>query len=332
MRGSALITCACLCAAVLVIPLQHAACQEPAVSYESKFIETRGVRLHYLEFGGSGLPILFVQSFHGDAREWVDYDFVGFAPRFVDDFRVFAVTRRGWGESDDMGWGYDVATQSEDLIGFMDALGIRRAVLVGRIPANQDMTWIAEHYPDRVAGLVYLGNPYVFPDYRNAEVRAFDEHESLSACDLGEEALVRTSPRAPWRPHFLYDEAARIDIPALRFVLPDRPVHSLWRLDRVIAWAATGQPLSCDPAAQEYFAALVADERRIAALRRALAEADPSIAVNDAMERAFGTNLRTEEDSLGDLDGTMERWYVHMRSFLEDVMRVEATRGSSPNP
>jgi pimeloyl-ACP methyl ester carboxylesterase len=296
----------------------------------NKFVEARGVRLHYLDFGGSGLPIIFVQSFHGDAREWVDYDAEGFAPRFADDFRVLAVTRRGWGESDDTGWGYDVATQSEHLIGFMDALGIRRAVLVGRIPANQDITWIAEHHPSRVAGLVYIGNPYVFPNYRDPIARAFDENSSRSACDLEEEAVARTAPRAPWRPHFLYDEGARIEIPALRIVLPDRPAHSLWRLERLVARAAAapGQPLSCDPEAQEYFAALLADEERVSALRRALTEADPSVAVNETMERAFGANLRTAEDSLGDLNATLDSWYSHMRSFLEEVTRAEARRTS----
>jgi hypothetical protein len=63
------------------------------------------------------------------------------------------------------------------------------------------------------------------------------------------------------------------------------------------AAAAPGQALSCDPEAHEYFAALLADEERVSALRRALTEADPSVAVNEAMERAFGANLRTAEDS-----------------------------------
>jgi pimeloyl-ACP methyl ester carboxylesterase len=66
------------------------------------------------------------------------------------------MARRGYGQSDDVGWGYDVATQAEDILGFMDALRIERAVLVGRHPTTQDMTWIAEHHPERLAGLVSL--------------------------------------------------------------------------------------------------------------------------------------------------------------------------------
>jgi hypothetical protein len=56
--------------------------------------------------------------------------------------------------------------------------------------------------------------------------------------------------------------------------------------------------------------------------------ADPSVAVNETMERAFGANLRTAEDSLGDLNATLDSWYSHMRSFLEEVTRAEARRTS----
>lgn len=82
--------------------------------YQERSVSVRGIDLHYLDFGGKGLPIIFLQSFHGDAKEWVDYDAPGFAPRFVKDHRVYAVTRRGWGKSTDTYWGFDVATQAED--------------------------------------------------------------------------------------------------------------------------------------------------------------------------------------------------------------------------
>lgn len=127
--------------------------------------------------------------------------------------------KRGYGESDDPGWGYDVATQSEDLLGLMDALGIHRAVLVGRVPATQDLTWIAEHHPERVAGLVYLGNPVVFQSSSHLEARLFGENYTRGSCDLEERGVALGNARGPWRPHFLDDETARIDVPALRKAL-----------------------------------------------------------------------------------------------------------------
>ena len=95
-------------------------------SYESKFIEAGGVRLHYLDFGGQGLPLIFVHSESRDAHTYAE-----FAPRFSDAYRVLAVTRPGYGESEDPGDGYDVPAQAEKLIDFLDALGIGRAVFAG---------------------------------------------------------------------------------------------------------------------------------------------------------------------------------------------------------
>ena len=37
-------------------------------AYESKFVEARGVRLHYLDFGGTGLPVIFVHDWYEDAH------------------------------------------------------------------------------------------------------------------------------------------------------------------------------------------------------------------------------------------------------------------------
>jgi erythromycin esterase len=299
--------------------------------YDSKFVETRGIRLQYMDFGGSGLPVIFLQDFHNYFDPGWDSEWPGFYARFADVYRVLAPIRRGYGESDDTGWGYDVATQSEDLLGLMDALGIRRAVLIGRQPANQDMTWIAEHHPERLAGLVYMGNPLVFPDLRNPLVRTFEEM-TWRSCDLGERSVPIVGPRAAWRPDFLHDEHARIDLHALRFVSPwDTRTVALRVLPRI---AATGVNSRCDDEARrEYFAALAADEEQVAAIREALEEADLFPALDRAIERAFGDNLRTEVDDLPKRDGwgaTHEFYEPHMRRFLEDVARAEAGRPDEP--
>lgn len=57
--------------------------------FESKFVDADGVRLHYLDFGGEGLPVVFVHSEGWDARTYAE-----FAPRYTDANRMLAVTRR----------------------------------------------------------------------------------------------------------------------------------------------------------------------------------------------------------------------------------------------
>ncbi|HUG38904.1 MAG TPA: alpha/beta fold hydrolase [Longimicrobiales bacterium] len=292
--------------------------------YESRFVETRGVRLQYADFGGSGLPIIFIQNIHDWSLE--ERSEMSLLARLTDGFRVLAPVRRGYGDSDDTGWGYDVATQAEDVVGFMDALGIRRAILVGGPPAPQEMTWIAEHHPERVAGLVYLAAPHVESDFRNPEIRAFVENNWRGSCDLGETAVPRIGPRVPWRPHFLDDETVRIDVPALRFIWPASASRSMdvRRLDRVPQLAAAEPSCDGEAAAREYFIALAADQERLAALRQALTESDPSLAMDSAMVRAFGPNLRTVVDP-GGWDHIHDFVYAHIRRFVDEVARSPAT-------
>ncbi|HUE77763.1 MAG TPA: hypothetical protein VMM83_07470, partial [Longimicrobiales bacterium] len=115
------------CALALAVTGAPAAAQDAGVPpYESRFVEANGIRLQYMDFGGSGLPLIFVQDIH-NYFEHEELFFVrdlqsAFYTRFTDDHRVLATVKRGYGESDDPGWGYDVATHSEDLLGLMDAL------------------------------------------------------------------------------------------------------------------------------------------------------------------------------------------------------------------
>lgn len=141
--------------------------------------------------------------------------------------------------------------------------------------------------------------------------------------------VPQVGARTSWRPHFLRDETARIDVPALRFFWPfDEVSMNLRRLDRV-AEIANGE-VDCPgrEESREYFAALAADEERQAELRRALLETDLQQALDPAMRRAFGDNLRTIRVSpdIGDWPAIQDFQAGHMRSFLEEVERVEGTR------
>ena len=306
------------------------ASQEPiSPAYESRFVEANGVRLQYMDFGGGGFPLIFVQDVHnifGDEEPYFRDLWTAFYSRFTDTHRVLATVRRGYGESESPGWGYDVPTQSEDLLGLMDALGIRRAVLFGRTTAIQDMVWIAEHHPDRIAGLILLGNPPLFTVPEGADARMFDHLYSLASCDLQERASELLDPRNSWRPHFLSDSSATIDVPALRFhnSTYDRRSMSLQRLDRLEgALDETGSTEAACPGEEPYLAfvdSLAHDQRRRAAIRRAFEAGDMSVAVDDGITRAFGADL----DSVPEPDG-LEGWADYFGFMLPHLRRFLAT-------
>jgi pimeloyl-ACP methyl ester carboxylesterase len=120
-------------------------------SYKSSFVNVNGIRLHYLDWGGTGPTLIFLTGMGSSA-----YIFDKFAPRFNDNFRVLALTRRGHGDSDYPETGYDADTLVEDIRQFMDALHVEKAVLAGHSLAGVELTHFAATYPQRVQKLVYL--------------------------------------------------------------------------------------------------------------------------------------------------------------------------------
>ncbi|MEO7086957.1 MAG: alpha/beta hydrolase [Gemmatimonadaceae bacterium] len=116
------------------------------------------VRLHYLDFGGTGAPIVMLAGLGNTAHAWDD-----FAPRFVDRFHVVALTRRGFGESSQSDEGYDTKLLVEDIRIALDRLHLTRVIFVGHSIAGEEMTRFAATYPDRVLKLVYLDAAYDRP-------------------------------------------------------------------------------------------------------------------------------------------------------------------------
>jgi len=118
---------------------------------KSDFVNVNGIRLHYLDWGGSGPTLLFLTGMGSSA-----YIYNNFAPRFKDNFRVLALTRRGHGDSDYPDFGYDADTLVEDIRQFMDVLNIEKAILVGHSLAGVELTHFAGTFPERVSKLIYL--------------------------------------------------------------------------------------------------------------------------------------------------------------------------------
>jgi len=121
------------------------------MSAKDGFITANGVKLHYIDWGGSGETILFLPGFNDTAHV---YD--KFAPRFTDRFHVLGLTRRGVGESEKPTTGYDTPTWVEDIRQFLDGLRINKVSLIGHSMAGGELTLLATRYPDRVQKLVYL--------------------------------------------------------------------------------------------------------------------------------------------------------------------------------
>ncbi len=135
--------------------------------HKSDFVNVNGIRLHSLDWGGSGPELLFLAGRGCNAHI---YD--RFAPRFTSNFHVLALTRRGHGQSDYPDTGYDIDTLTDDIRLFLDSLQIEHVFLVGHSLAGIELSHFAAQYPDRVLGLVYLDAAY---DRSSAECKEVGE-------------------------------------------------------------------------------------------------------------------------------------------------------------
>jgi pimeloyl-ACP methyl ester carboxylesterase len=131
------------------------AAASPLPAPKTGFVTANRIKLHYLDWGGTGDTILFLSGFNDTA-----YVYDQFAPRFIDRFHVIGLTRRGVGESDKPKDGYDTSTRVEDIRQFLDSLRISRVTLIGHSMAGDELTLVASRYPQRLVKLVYLDAAY----------------------------------------------------------------------------------------------------------------------------------------------------------------------------
>ncbi len=124
---------------------------EDKSSHKSGFAMVNGFRLHYLDWGGRGAVLLLLAGMGNDA-----HSFDEFAPKFIDSFRVLALTRRGFSQSEKPKTGYDTDTLVTDSRAFLDMMKITRVNLIGHSFAGWELVRFAELYPEYVDKLVFL--------------------------------------------------------------------------------------------------------------------------------------------------------------------------------
>ena len=133
-----------------VLAQSRASWRDPS-PHEVRFVTVdSAVKLEVLDWGGKGRPLLFVGCYLSGHV----YDDI--APKLTDQFHVYAVTRRGVGASDRPATGYDPERRAADVLDVIDALGMRKPILVGNSCGGGILHTLAAEHPDRLGGLVYL--------------------------------------------------------------------------------------------------------------------------------------------------------------------------------
>jgi non-heme chloroperoxidase len=146
-----------------------------------------GVRLEVLDWGGSGRPIIFLAG-SGDTAHRFD----GFASQFTKQYRVYGITRRGYGASSapaPTGGNYAADHLGDDVLAVMKALSIERPVLVGHSLAGEELSSIGSRFPNKVSGLIYLDAATSFalydPSHPTLEIEMNDVKRRIDEIEGG---------------------------------------------------------------------------------------------------------------------------------------------------
>ena len=137
---------------LLLVTSMPASAQAPDTSTHTEhYFERNGVRLHYLDWGGSGEPLVFLTGY-GAAPHVFD----GLAKKFRSRFRMISPTRRGRTPSDRPTTGYTLEDLTADVVALMDHAKMTKAHLVVHSIGGSEATQLAIDHQDRVLSIVYL--------------------------------------------------------------------------------------------------------------------------------------------------------------------------------
>lgn len=122
-----------------------------------RYVETNGIRLHYLEHSGPEPTLVLAPGLTANAHSFDGLIAAGLAGAAT----VLALDLRGRGESDQPDAGYTMEDHAQDVLGLLDALGLERVVMGGHSFGGLLTYWLAANHPDRVARCVVLDAPAV---------------------------------------------------------------------------------------------------------------------------------------------------------------------------
>jgi pimeloyl-ACP methyl ester carboxylesterase len=120
----------------------------PGSAVMEKDATVYGFKLHYLE-AGRGAPVVLLHGLGGDGSRWRP----NIEP-LARDFHVFALDQIGFGQSDKPLANYHTGMLADFLVGFLKAIGVPKASLVGNSMGASVALYTAAKFPASVDRIV----------------------------------------------------------------------------------------------------------------------------------------------------------------------------------
>ena len=110
--------------------------------WESGYIQSNDLRLHYMRTGGDRPPLVLVHGYSDDALCWTPV-----ARALEADYDIVMVDTRGHGRSDAPEQDFDPSVMAEDLAGVIIGLGLRLPIILGHSLGAATALILAGHHP-----------------------------------------------------------------------------------------------------------------------------------------------------------------------------------------
>jgi pimeloyl-ACP methyl ester carboxylesterase len=232
---------ACVVASVLTV-----AAAEPKSQF---FTASDGLKIHYLELGTTGTPVILIHGYTANAEgKWFKS---GIAQALAAKHRVIAIDARGHGKSDKP---HDPAKygprMARDVVELMDHLKIAKAHVHGYSMGGSILTQILAKHPQRLITAIYGGSgppetdpkivAQVPPD--EAAPAANDPNaprgENWSSYPGYDRAALDAVQKHAWQPGDRDIDLLKVTVPVLALVGGfDRPHARTHRLKREVKHA-----------------------------------------------------------------------------------------------
>ncbi len=182
-----------------------------------KFVEVNGTRLHYLDTGGAGSPVLLLHGINQNVRTWEKV-----LPALTGPWRLLALDQRGHGLSEADGiMIYHRGQMVADCRAFIQALGLGQPIIVGHSLGGYVGMRVAATYPELVGGLV-VADMTPDPVYEMAPARILAMRKALKP-GLGDAVWATEDEAAAFRRQLFPGEDETVIRARLRQQLRRRP-------------------------------------------------------------------------------------------------------------
>ncbi|MGB6690226.1 MAG: alpha/beta fold hydrolase [Terracidiphilus sp.] len=190
--------------------------------FQSRSVTAGGIRMHYDAIGSAdGLPVVLVHGLGGSAEDWTNL-----APYLARaGFRVYMPDLPGYGRSDrPASFSYSVPDEANAVLGFMDAMGLKRVDLGGWSMGGWIVQRIAGEHAERINRLMLFDSAGI--DRKPAWNTELFTPANAAEIDQLDALLM---PQPPKIPGFVADDILRISN------------RNAWIIHRALASMLTGR-------------------------------------------------------------------------------------------